>query len=287
MSDLEQQLENAIEPTQEQEAQVEENTQAIEQDKAPAEVQEEVQELWKQSNQYKQGLWKTPDDIMNSVHYYERKFQPLEQTIKRMGFKELTEVEQAFKDYQEKLPVFQENEQTINLLNALLQHDQYGSKIRGVFDEIRRSQEMERYGMAFDELPAVIREKVAKGEQAFQQLEEMKAQQAESQALTTIQEQIGRVEKLAEQYGFEVDVPELIKYCQENNINPANIYGEFLTNNFADLVEKAKQNASFATTVQNKQNKQKAVNTSTKQGTNSPKAINSFKDLESALLEKI
>ena len=103
---------------------------------------ETPQELWKQSNQFKQGLWKSPDDVYNSVKYYEQKFQPLEQSLKRMGFKEPADLEQAYKDYQEKLPTYQENEQTINLLNALLQNENYGSKLRGVLDEIRKAQEL-------------------------------------------------------------------------------------------------------------------------------------------------
>ena len=283
MEELEQQLNNIGE----EEVQAPEQTQ----EEAPVEnTQEpqEPQELWKQTKQFEQGLWKNPDDIYNSVKYYEQKFQPLEQSIRKLGYKEPEQFEQAFKDYQSKLPVYQENEQTINLLNALLQDEQYGSKIRATFDEIRKAQEMQKFGFAYDDLPEIVRERVSKGEQAFQELEEMKAQKAYETNLNAIQEQVKQIEELSKEYGFDVNIQELLEYCRDNNINPNNIYGEFLKNNFAQLVDKAKQNASLATTMQNKQNKAAAVNSSSKKGGEQPpKAINSAKDLEQAILEKL
>lgn len=246
---------------------------------------EEPVELWKQSNQFKNGLWKAPDDVYKSVQFYEKKFQPLEQALKRMGFKEPAELEQAYKEYQEKLPVYQENENTINLLNALLQNDVYGSKLRGVFDEIRRAQEMERFGMAFDDLPPVIKEKVVKGEQAFQQLEEMKQQQAYNDALGTIQEQMQQIEQIVNDNGLEFDKQGFLEYCRDNNIPPNAMQGEFLKSHYSQMLEKAKQNASLATTAQNKQNKAKAINSSTKQqGAEAPKEIKTEQDLKAALM---
>ena len=246
---------------------------------------EEAVEQWKQTNQFKNGLWKTPDDVFKSVQFYEKKFQPLEQSLKRMGFKEPAELEQAYKEYQEKLPVYQENENTINLLNALLQNDVYGSKLRGVFDEIRRAQEMERFGMAFDDLPPVIKEKVVKGEQAFQQLEEMKQQQAYNEALGTIQEQMQQIEQIVTDNGLEFDKQGFLEYCRDNNIPPNAMQGEFLKSHYSQMLEKAKQNASLATTAQNKQNKQKALNSSTKQqGAEAPKEIKTEQDLKAALM---
>ena len=226
--------------------------------------EETPQELWKQSNQFKNGLWKTPDDVFNSVQYYEKKFQPLEQSLKRMGFKEPAELEQAYKDYQEKLPQYQENEQTINLLNALLQNDVYGSKLRNVFDEIRRAQEMERFGMAFDDLPPVIKEKVTKGEQALQMVEELKQEKAYNEALGTIQEQMAQIEQIVNDNGLEFDTQGFLEYCRDNNIPPNAMQGEFLKSNYSKLLEAAKQNASLATATQNKQNKANAINSSTK-----------------------
>ena len=210
MSDLETQISEAVDNGVQDEAQTQE-TVSTENDNtqqpqtlqevlnASSDNKEQAPELWKQSNQFKQGLWKTPDDILKSVQFYEKKFQPLEQTIKRMGFNEPSELEQAFKDYQEKIPVYQENEATINQLNALLQNEVYGSKLRSVFDEIRRAQETERFGMAFDDLPPIIKERVVKGEQAFQQLEEMKQEQAYNNALGTIQEQMQQIEQKAQE----------------------------------------------------------------------------------------
>ena len=247
--------------------------------------EETPQELWKQSNQFKNGLWKTPDDVFNSVQYYEKKFQPLEQSLKRMGFKEPAELEQAYKDYQEKLPQYQENEQTINLLNALLQNDVYGSKLRNVFDEIRRAQEMERFGMAFDDLPPVIKEKVTKGEQALQMVEELKQEKAYNEALGTIQEQMAQIEQIVNDNGLEFDTQGFLEYCRDNNIPPNAMQGEFLKSNYSKLLEAAKQNASLATATQNKQNKANAINSSTKTQTAQPaKEIKSEQDLKAALL---
>lgn len=250
----------------------------------PEEV-ETPQELWKQTKQFEQGLWKTPDDVYNSVKYYEQKFQPLEQSLKRMGFKEPADLEQAYKDYQEKLPQYQENEQTINLLNALLQNDVYGSKLRGVFDEIRKAQEMERFGMAFDDLPPIIKEKVTKGEQALQMVEELKQEKAYNEALGTIQEQMAQIEQIVADNGLEFDTQAFLEYCRDNNIPPSAMQGEFLKSNYTKLLEAAKQNASLATATQNKQNKANAINSSTKgQAAPPPKEIKSEQDLKAALL---
>jgi uncharacterized protein YifE (UPF0438 family) len=222
---------------------------------------------------------------MNSVQYYEKKFQPLEQSLKRMGFNEPAQLEQAFKEYQEKLPVYQENENTINLLNALLQNEVYGSKLRGVFNEIRKAQEMERFGMAFDDLPPIIKEKVTKGEQALQMVEEMKQEKAYNDALGTIQEQMAQIEQIVADNGLEFDKQAFLEYCRDNNIAPSNMQGEFLKSNYTQMLEKAKQNASLATTIQNKQNKANAINSSTKtQAAPPPKEIKTEQDLKAALL---
>ena len=227
--------------------------------------EEAPEELWKKTKNFEQGLWKTPDDVYKSVQFYEKKYQPLEQTLKRMGFNEPSQLEQAFKDYQAKLPVYQENEATINQLNTLLQNDVYGSKLRSVFDEIRRAQETERFGIAFDDLPPIIKERVLKGEQAFQQLEEMKQEQAYYNALGTIQDQMAQIEQIVQDTGLTFDANNFLMYCRDNNISPSNMKGEFLQAYYAQMIEKAKQNASLSTMAQNKQNRAKALNSSTKQ----------------------
>ena len=290
MEDLENQLTQTVDDTQDN-SQVQDTTdtenkpQTIQEALDASDSPDEVQELWKQSNQFKQGLWKTPDDIMNSVQYYEKKFQPLEQSLKRMGFNEPAQLEQAFKEYQEKLPVYQENENTINLLNALLQNEVYGSKLRNVFDEIRRAQETERFGMAFDDLPPVIKERVTKGEQAFQQLEEMKQEKAYNEALGTIQDQMAQIEQIVNENGLDFDKQAFLEYCRDNNIPPNAMQGEFLKSHYAQMLEKAKQNASLATSAQNKQNKAKAINSSTKtQSASKSPAIKDEYDLKNALL---
>ena len=116
----------------------------------------------------------------------------------------------------------------------------------------------------------------------------MKQQQAYESSLNTINEQVKQIEEIAQEYGYDVNIQEILEYCRDNNINPSNIYGEFLKNSFTQLVEKAKQNASFATVNQNKQNKASAVNSSTKKGGDiPPKTLNSIKDLEDEILSKL
>ena len=297
MADLEEQLNNTGAEVQEpQDVQTEpetvENTQptkpqtlheVLNQDSEQAPVTEE---LWKKTKNFENGLWKTPDDIYKSVQFYEKKYQPLEQSLRRMGFEEPAQLEQAFKDYQERLPVYQENENLINQLNALLQNDVYGSKLRSVFDEIRRAQETEKFGMAFDDLPPVIKERVVKGEQAFQQLEEMRQEQAYNNALGTIQDQMAQIEQKAQETGIEFDSKSFLEYCRDNNIAPQNMLGVFLTSHYQQMIEKAKQNASLATTAQNKQNKVKALNSSTKQGNlEAPRKPNNTYELRQSLLD--
>ena len=293
MSDeLENNLNDAIEGQEETQPSVEkENITEGEGEKQNAGLSELLnqpeipQELWKQSKQFKQGLWKSPDDVFKSVQFYEKKFQPLEQSLKNMGFNEPSELEQAFKQYQDSLPVIQENQNLINTLNALLQNETYGSKLRSVFDEIRRAQETEKFGIAFDDLPPVIKERVTKGEQAFQELEEMKQEKAYNNALSTIQDQMAQIEQIVAETGLDFDKQSFLEYCRDNNIAPDNMKGAFLTSNYTQMLEKAKQNASLATTAQNKQNKVKALNSSTKQaGVQAPKPLKSEQDLREALL---
>lgn len=289
MDELENELNNAgdgQENTQPQEpAENTQEPQTIQEALNTQKQPEQVEELWKQSNQFKNGLWKTPDDVFKSVQFYEKKYQPLEQSLKNMGFNEPAQLEQAFKDYQEKLPVYQENENLINTLNALLQNEVYGSKLRSVFDEIRRAQETEKFGIAFDDLPPVIKERVTKGEQAFQELEVMKQEKAYNDALSTIQDQMAQIEQIVNENGLEFDQQAFLEYCRDNNIPPNAMQGEFLKSHYAQMIEKAKQNASLATSAQNKQNKAASINTSTKQqGAQPAKEINNEQDLKAALL---
>lgn len=287
MDELENELNNAADGQVEEtpETPAENTPQTLHDVLSQPDDSETPQELWKQTKQFEQGLWKTPDDVYNSVKYYEQKFQPLEQSLKRMGFKEPADLEQAYKEYKEKLPTYEENEQTINLLNALLQNDVYGSKLRGVFDEIRKAQEMERFGMAFDDLPPIIKEKVTKGEQALQMVEELKQEKAYNEALGTIQEQMAQIEQIVADNGLEFDTQAFLEYCRDNNIPPSAMQGEFLKSNYTKLLEAAKQNASLATATQNKQNKANAINSSTKgQAAPPPKEIKTEQDLKAALL---
>ena len=299
MADLEETLNNTVENQEVQEPEnvqtepattTEENTQPqtlhdILNGKEET-VSETVQnELWKQSKNFEKGLWKTPDDIYKSVQYYEQKYQPLEQSLKHLGFNEPAQLEQALKEYQEKMPEYQENANLITQLNALLQNETYGSKLRSVFDEIRRAQETEKFGMAFEDLPPIIKERVVKGEQAFQQLAEMRQEQAYNNALGTIQEQMQQIEQKAQETGIDFDQKEFLEYCRDNNIAPQNMLGVFLTSHYQEMLEKAKQTASLATTAQNKQNKAKALNSSTKtqSAQTSLPTMNSIDDLEKAL----
>lgn len=286
MDELEQNLNAAVEGQEETQPTetVENKPQTIE-EALSTPKEEQVEELWKQSNQFKNGLWKTPDDVFKSVQFYEKKYQPLEQSIKNMGFNEPAQLEQAFKEYQEKLPIYQEHENLINTLNALLQNETYGSKLRNVFDEIRRAQETEKFGMAFDDLPPIIKERVTKGEQAYQELEEMKQQKAYDNALSTIQDQMAQIEQIVAETGLEFDQQAFLEYCRDNNIAPESMKGAFLTSNYTQMLEKAKQNASLATTAQNKQNKAKALNSSTKQsGAQAQKAPSNEQELRDTLL---
>lgn len=292
MEELENEINNAVEGGQEEtqpETPTEENTnkepQTIQEALNTPSKQEQAEELWKQSNQFKNGLWKTADDVYKSVQFYEKKFQPLEQSLKNMGFDEPAQLEQAFKDYQEKLPVYQENENLINTLNALLQNEVYGSKLRNVFDEIRRAQETEKFGIAFDDLPPVIKERVTKGEQAFQELQELKEEKAYNDALSTIQDQMAQIEQIVQNTGLEFDKQAFLEYCRDNNIQPSAMQGEFLKSHYTQMLEKAKQTASMATTAQNKQNKANAINSSTKQqGAVNIKTPETEQDLKAALL---
>ena len=99
MEELETQLNNTadgqVEQTPDNTAEDNTQTETIQDVLNKSETPETPQELWKQTKQFEQGLWKTPDDVYNSVKYYEQKFQPLEQSLKRMGFKEPAELERA------------------------------------------------------------------------------------------------------------------------------------------------------------------------------------------------
>ena len=303
MADLEQELNNAVENTEVQEpqnVQTETETTTAETIQEPqtlhdilngkeAKTPEPPQnELWKQTKNFEKGLWKTPDDIYKSVQYYEQKYQPLEQSLRHLGFNEPSQLEQALKEYQEKMPEYQENANLITQLNALLQNETYGSKLRSVFDEIRRAQETEKFGMAFDDLPPIIKERVVKGEQAFQRLEEMERQQAYEKAHSIVQDQMAQIIQKAQEAGIdfgEKEQIEFLNYCTDNNISAPYLLGTFLSLYYPHIIEKAKQTASLATTAQNKQNKAKALNSSTKTQTaqTSIPTMNSIDDLEKAL----
>jgi tellurite resistance protein len=102
---------------------------------------------------------------------------------------------------------------------------------------------------------------------------------------------MAQIEQIATENGIEdFDQKAFLEYCRDNNISPSNMKGEFLNAYYGKMIEIAKQNASLATSAQNKQNKVKALNSSTKQAgvqqSQIPK-MNNIDDLEKTLLSQL
>ena len=111
------------------------------------------------------------------------------------------------------------------------------------------------------------------------------AEKAYNDALSTIQDQMAQIEQIVGEIGLDFDQKAFLEYCRDNNVAPANMKGEFLNSHYTQMLEKAKQSASLATSTQNKQNKAKALNSSTKQtGAQAPKPLKTEQDLRDALL---
>ena len=113
----------------------------------------------------------------------------------------------------------------------------------------------------------------------------MKQQKAYDDALSTIQDQMAQIEQMVNDNGLEFDKQAFLEFCRDNNIPPSAMQGEFLKSHYTQMLEKAKQNASLATSAQNKQNKAASINSSTKQqGVAPAKEPSNEQELKAALL---
>jgi hypothetical protein len=276
MSELEQELMQTSEV--ETGSEIETPTQEVETGEEAEQIQEEI---WKQDKRFG-STWKSPDDVYNSVKYYEQKFDPIRQTLEKSGFADPQKLEQVLNKY----PEYEQSSQLVEKLNTLLQHEVYGPKLQGMFKEIQQGFERDKYGTAIEDLPPHIQEQLRKVndlETKYQQMEEEKTLNTNVQ---TIHSQMDGIQKLCADYGFELDAQTFLQECQEKGIPPSQIKGYFFENNFQNLVETAQKQASLGTLNKNKELKTKSGYSSQKTVTSNTSDINSFKDLRNELLKE-
>lgn len=243
-----------------------------------AETQEEI---WKQSNEFKNGLWKSPDDVYNSVKFYQTKLEPFRQTLEKSGYQTPEQLEQVLSKY----PELEQQSQVMEKLNTLLQDQVYGPKLQGLFKEIRQDFERKKYGAAIEDLPPHIQEQLKKVNDLEEKYNKMEEEKELNTNVQTIHSQVSDIQGLCNEYGFEIDTKAFLEECQAQNIPPSQIKGYFYENNFKDLVEAARQQASLGTLNKNKEIKSAAGSSSQKTVTSKESKINSFQDLRNELLK--
>ena len=247
---------------------------------ADVQEQQEGQELWRQSNEFKSGLWKSPDDVFNSVRYYQQKLDPIRQTLEKTGFSNHEELEQVLSKY----PEYKQNSEVVEKLNTLLTHEVYGPKLQSMFKEIQQGFEREKYGAAIEDLPPHVQEQFRKINEVEAELTKLKEEKELNNNIQTIHTQVESIQNICTNYGFEIDVQEFLKECQANNIPTNQMKAFFLEHNFDDLVAAAQKKSSLGVLNKNKEIKMSATSSSNKIEQTQAKEASSIKDLKEQLL---
>lgn len=276
MSELEEQLMNTAEAeTGSAETPTQENA-GIE----TSENQEQpTEEQWKLDKRFG-GVWKAPDDVYNSVKFLESKYDPLRQTLEKMGYSDPSQLEQVLGKY----PEYEQQSQVLDKLNTLLQHETYGPKLQAALKEVQQGLEREKYGAAIEDLPPHIQEQLRKVNELEEKYNQMQEEKELNANVQTIQTQMDDIQKICEKYGFEIDATAFLKECQQGNVHPNQIKGYFFENNFENLVGTAQSQASMSALNKNSKLKNSAGSSSQRTVPQQEPTLDSIKDLRTELM---
>lgn len=223
------------------------------------------EELWTQTNEYKQGLWKSPDDVYNSVKHYREKYSPIEQIQKSLKFNSPDELREALTSYKEQMPVYEKSMNMLQHLNALIKDPVHGQTLQKAISEIQAAQEREKYGLSLNELPQEFKEQLTAGVQAKEMLEKIQEEQQVQELTSEIDGQIQGLQTICSKYGMNLDVQGFLTHCAEKQIPAKFIKGYFMENYFDTLINSASTSASLSAVNKNKEVKGASIASSQKQ----------------------
>lgn len=244
---------------------------------------ENIEDLWKQTNEFKNGMWKTPDDIYKSVQYYQKRFTPFEETINKFGYKTPQDLEQVL----QALPDYQRSYQMINNLHTLMSDPELSKPLEDAFKAIKRQQDIKQYGFATDELPPQIQKELSEMREFKREYEQNKFEQQQAAFVQTIDKQVKDITELCEKYNFDFDMQAYLSHCAQNNIPPEYVKAYFMDNYFDKIVENVTNAASLNAVNQNKQVKAGNISASTKSGKQEPVEPTNSQELREAIVRAI
>lgn len=284
MENLQEEITNTLDDTQDVEnleSDKDQPTGDDPQQTSDEENQDDAIELWKGSNEFKNGMWKSADDIYKSVQYYQQKYTPFEQALNKHGYKTPQDFEQVLG----LLPDYQKSYQMINNLHTLMSDPELAKPLEDAFRAIKRQQEIRQYGIATGELPPQVQERLNEFDSYKKQLDEMKSEKQTQEQTKIINEQVSSIVDLCNKYSFDFDINQFIAHCAQNDVNPSYIKAYFIDNYFDKIMQGATNQASLNAVNQNKKAQNGAISTSNRQkGIQAPKAMQTSKDLKNELL---
>lgn len=225
----------------------------------------EVDGSWMQSNEYKNGLWKSPDDLYKSVQFYQKKYSPFEQTVKELGYQSPDELKQAITEYQQSKPDYEKSMGLLQSLNTMIQDPEHGQSFKKAIQEYQIAKEREKYGVSLSELPEQFREQLTAGVEAKEMLEQMQSEKQVQELVSTIDTQVNSISELCGKYSMSLDTQAFLAHCKENQVPAKFLKAYFMENYFDSLVQNAQTSAALGAVNKNGQIKKASVASSQKQ----------------------
>lgn len=250
--------------------------------KTDANPDETPTDLWMQSNEFKKGLWKNPDDVYKSVQWYQQRYTPFEEAINKFGYKTPQDLEQVLQS----LPDYQKSYQMINNLHTLMSDPELAKPLEEAFRAIKRQQDIRQYGLATEELPPQIQKELSEIREFKKEYEQNKLEQQQNAWTQTIGKQAEEITELCKKYNFDFDMNAYLSHCSQNKIPPEYVKAYFMENYFDQIIEGAMNNASLNAVNQNKKNVKGAIATTEKNSSKeAPNEPNNSRELKDEILK--
>jgi hypothetical protein len=224
--------------------------------------------------------WKSPDDVYNSVKYYEDKFKPIEQVLSKRGIKDPDGLTELFSKYDEYSDPNSDINLTYNSLKNLLEHPKYGQETKNFFAQLAEQQEIEKYG---SRLPAEVKEKLSRIEELEQKFQQTEYEQGVAHIEQQIDSQMSEIQSLANKYGFNVDQEAFLMHCLENKLPVSSFKAHFVDMHLDTLMQNTQKIASAAVAKNINKNQRGAIQTETRSKVDLSQAPKTTNDLKSTL----
>lgn len=244
--------------------------------------QEQALEQWQQDNRFGK-TWKSSDDVYNSVKYAEENYQPYHTLASKYGFKDIESFEQALDKHKEYSNPESDINQTYDYLQKLLQHEEHGKTLQNTFSEIAKAEELKKYGGR--ELPPEIKERLDKVDAYEAKQQEQEHEENVTNLESNIQSDVEKITGLCDKHGFEFDAVKYLNHCTENNVNIADLYKNFVSENLDGIMLASNESSIAKALKQSGKNSNSVITNSSRNVQSSTKGATNYQDLGNDLLK--